>query len=188
LATRVAERIGERASGRRDSLYVTLLRSLGCTATSHDYARWLGGDDIAVRREGDRIDPTNAREGLAFVGRVARNVPLRQRLGVLAVGASRGPRIAAEAARADCEVAQQLGVRLGLSDDVTSALFQGFERWDGRGHPHGLRGDAIHLSARVAAAASALVMFEQSLGAADAESILRGWAGHALDPDVVASI
>ncbi len=85
-------------------------------------------------------------------------------------------------------MAQQLGVQLGLSDDVTGALFQGFERWDGRGHPHGLRGDAIHLSARIAAAASALVMFEQSLGAADAESILRRWAGHALDPDVVETI
>jgi HD-GYP domain-containing protein (c-di-GMP phosphodiesterase class II) len=188
LATRVAEQIGERPSGRRDAQYVALLRSLGCTATSHDYAHWLGGDDILVRREGDRIDPTNAREGLAFVRRVAREVPVRHRLGVLAVGATRGPRIAADAARADCEVAQQLGVRLGLSDDVTGALFQGFERWDGRGRPQGLRGDAINLSARIGAAASALVMFEQSLGAADAESILRRWAGHALDPDVVETI
>ena len=85
-------------------------------------------------------------------------------------------------------MAQQLGVRLGLSNEVTGALFQGFERWDGRGHPHGLRGDAIRLSARIAAAASALVMFEQSLGTADAESILRRWAGHALDPDIVATI
>jgi HD-GYP domain-containing protein (c-di-GMP phosphodiesterase class II) len=188
LATRVAEQIGESASGRRDALYVTLLRSLGCTATSHEYARWLGGDDIVVRREGDRIDPTNALQGLAFVRRVAREVPTRQRLGVLAVGATRGPRIAADAARSDCEVAQQLGVRLGLSDKVTGALFQGFERWDGRGHPQGLRGDAILLSARIAAATSALVMFEQSLGAADAEAILCRWAGHALDPDVVGAI
>jgi HD-GYP domain-containing protein (c-di-GMP phosphodiesterase class II) len=185
LATRAAEEIGESASGRRDTLYVTLLRSLGCTATSHDYARWLGGDDIVVRREGDRIDPANARQGLAFVRRVAREAPARRRLGVLAIGATRGPRIAADAARADCEVAQQLGVRLGLSDRVTEALFQGFERWDGLGHPQGLRGEGIHLSARVAAAASALVMFEQSLGAADAESVLRSWAGRALDPDVV---
>ena len=188
LATQVAEQIGESAAGRRDALYVALLRSLGCTATSHDYARWLGGDDIVVRREGDRIDPTNPREGLAFVGRVAREVPITRRLGVLAVGTTRGPRIAADAARADCEVAQQLGVRLGLSNEVTGALFQGFERWDGRGHPHGLRGDAIRLSARIAAATSALVMFEQSLGTADAESILRRWGGHALDPDVVATI
>jgi HD-GYP domain-containing protein (c-di-GMP phosphodiesterase class II) len=188
LATRVAEQAGESASGRRDALYVTLLRSLGCTATSHEYARWLGGDDIAVRREGDRIDPTSSREGLGFVRRVARDVPISHRLGVLAVGATRGPRIAVEAARADCEVAQQLGVRLGLSDQVTGALFQGFERWDGRGHPQGLAGDTIHLSARIAAAASALVMFEESLGAADAASILRRWAGRALDPDVVGTI
>ena len=80
------------------------------------------------------------------------------------------------------------GFELGLSDAVSAALFQGFERWDGRGHPRGLREDAIHLSARIAAAASALVMFEQSLGAADAESILRRWAGRALDPHVVETV
>ncbi len=188
LATRVAEELGERTSGRRDSLYVTLLRSLGCTATSHDYARWFGGDDIVVRREGDGIDATKAREGLAFVWRVAQEAPARHRMGVLAVGTTRGPRIAADAARADCEVARQLGTRIGLSDAVTGALFQGFERWDGRGHPQGLRGDAIQLSARIAAAASALVMFNHSVGRADAELILRRWAGRALDPGVVKAI
>ncbi len=188
LATRAAERLGEGPPAQRNSLYVAVLRSLGCTATSHDYARWLGGDDIVVRREGDVIDPTSPREGLGFVRRVANEAPGRKRLAVLATGATRGPRIAAEAARADCEVAQQLGLRLGLSKDIAAALFQGFERWDGRGHPQGLRGEEILPSARIAAAASAAVMFRESLGATAAASILRRWAGRSLDPDAVGAV
>lgn len=188
LAVRAAEHSGDSGPARRDALYVTLLRSLGCTATSHDYARWLGGDDIVVRREGDAVDLTSAREGMAFVRRVAQTRPPRQRLAVLAVGAARGPRIAAEAARADCEVARQLGQRLGLSSDVAGALYQGFERWDGRGHPSRLRGTDIHPAARLAAAASAAVMFRESLGRNEAELILRRWAGRGLDPDAVHAV
>jgi len=37
--------------------YTTLLRSVGCTATSHEYAA-LYGDDMAVRGGGDAIEPS----------------------------------------------------------------------------------------------------------------------------------
>jgi hypothetical protein len=56
LAVRLADRISEASVIRRDALYVTVLRSLGCTATSHEYAHWFGGDDIDVRRQGDVVD------------------------------------------------------------------------------------------------------------------------------------
>ncbi len=105
LAANVATELGESPAAVSEALYVTLLRSLGCTATSHEYATNLGGDDIAVRREGDVIDPTNPREGIAFVRRVARQQPRGRRVGVLATGVVHGRRIAAQAAQADCEVA-----------------------------------------------------------------------------------
>ena len=38
--------------------YGTLLRFVGCAATSHEIAAALGGDDVAVRAAGDLIDPT----------------------------------------------------------------------------------------------------------------------------------
>jgi HD-GYP domain-containing protein (c-di-GMP phosphodiesterase class II) len=164
---------------------VTLLRSLGCTATSHEYAGAFGGDDIAVRREGDAIDPTLPREAMQFVRNVARTAPPSQRLRVRLAGMTRGARVAAEGARADCEVARHLATKLQLGDGVAAALYQGFERFDGRGHPDGLRGDAILLSARIAAAASVATMFDDALGSDDAVSILRRWSSRALDPQVV---
>ena len=188
LAVDVAARLGEDGAGRRDALYVTLLRSLGCTATSHEYAAALGGDDIAVRREGDAVDATRPREAMRFVRRVAAAQPPLRRPAVLAQGMLRGARVAADAARADCEVARHLATQLGLPEPVATALYQGFERWDGRGHPQGLRGDAILLSARIAAAATAAVMFDDLLGRDDAAAILGDWSGRLLDPQVVAAV
>jgi hypothetical protein len=51
-------------------------------------------------------------------------------------------------ASGDCEVAASMARRFGLDDEVEAALWAIFERWDGRGGPHGLRGEQIPLAAR----------------------------------------
>jgi len=188
LSLDVAERLGEGTAVRRDALYVTLLRGLGCTATSHEYAQALGGNDVVVRREGDAIDPTRPREALRFVRRTAAAQPPGRRVQVYVQGMLRGARVAAEGARADCEVARRLSAQLGLAESVSAALYQGFERWDGRGHPEALRGDAILVGARIAAAATVAVMFDSMLGRESAVAILRDWSGRILDPDVVLAV
>ncbi len=81
-----------------------------------------------------------------------------------------------------------MAMRLGLGPQVADALFQGFERWDGRGHPRGLRGDAIGLSARVACGVSTAVLFRASMGEEGAASVLEQWSGRACDPAVVTAI
>lgn len=65
------------------------------------------------------------------------------------------------------------------------------ERWDGRGYPAGLAGEAIPLGARIVAAADvydALTTarpYKPAFSHAEASSILCDHAGHALDPKVV---
>jgi HD-GYP domain-containing protein (c-di-GMP phosphodiesterase class II) len=48
------------------------------------------------------------------------------------------------------QLAQQLAARLGMRDPVRAALGQMHERWDGKGQPHHLRGDALLSPARFA--------------------------------------
>src|SRR5579859_2680703 len=62
---------------------------------------------------------------------------------------------------ADCEVASATARRLGLSVGVQQGLHQIFERWDGRGVPHGLRGETITLAARFAQVATLAVLLER---------------------------
>jgi diguanylate cyclase (GGDEF)-like protein/PAS domain S-box-containing protein len=68
------------------------------------------------------------------------------------------------------------------------------ERFDGRGYPDGLAGDAIPLAARIVAAADAYVAmtesrpYEEARGRADAVAELERAAGTQLDPAVVAAL
>src|SRR5262249_13917783 len=86
---------------------------------------------------------------------------------------------------AHCEVGQLLADRLDLGPNVHSALFEVFERWDGRGIPRKLKGEAVAFPARVVPLATdALVYFR--LGGVDAaRTIVRQRSGGAYDPRLV---
>jgi putative nucleotidyltransferase with HDIG domain len=68
------------------------------------------------------------------------------------------------------------------------------ERWDGGGYPRGLRGDAIHIGARIFAAADALDAmtsdrpYRKSIGFPAALAELARFSGTQFDPTVVAAV
>lgn len=68
---------------------------------------------------------------------------------------------------------------------MTESLRHGFERWDGRGHPAGLRGDQVPLPVRVAVVARDVVLWQRLGGSAAARAMAVQRRGHAYDPDVV---
>lgn len=77
---------------------------------------------------------------------------------------------------------------------VVETLRQAQERWDGSGQPHGLKGDAILLTARIIAVANALVgmisdrAFRQGMSIDAAIEILFKETGKAYDRRVVAAL
>jgi HD-GYP domain-containing protein (c-di-GMP phosphodiesterase class II) len=68
---------------------------------------------------------------------------------------------------------------------VQEALGQVFERWDGRGKPHGLRGEEVARSVRIVLLAHDVQHFEQFGGVETAVAMARGRAGGAHDPRIV---
>jgi HD-GYP domain-containing protein (c-di-GMP phosphodiesterase class II)/DNA-binding CsgD family transcriptional regulator len=77
--------------------------------------------------------------------------------------------------------------RLGLSAGVARGLREIFERWDGKGAPKGLRGEAIALPARFAQVATQAVLFVDRGGSAAAVGALRRRSGTQLDPELTAT-
>jgi HD-GYP domain-containing protein (c-di-GMP phosphodiesterase class II) len=71
---------------------------------------------------------------------------------------------------------------------VQQSLGQLFERWDGRGWPNGLAGDAIARPVRVVQVAQDAVVLHRLAGADAAVRALRERSGDAYDPDVAASL
>jgi HD-GYP domain-containing protein (c-di-GMP phosphodiesterase class II) len=185
LATSLARQMefGERDVG--DVYFATLLQHVGCTAYAHETAALFGGDDIAVRAGGARIDFANPKEALPFLllelGKGA--TPLGRARAVIAA-ISKGQKFDEELARSNCEVAVHMTRRLGLGSGVQRGLNEIYERWDGKGDPRNLSGDDIALPARFAQVASQAVLFDRLGGLDLASEVIRRRAGTALDPSI----
>jgi HD-GYP domain-containing protein (c-di-GMP phosphodiesterase class II) len=182
VAAELARRAGLDHIRRGEVYYGTLLRFVGCAATSHEIAAAFGGDDVAVRARGDLVDPTVPAEALGFLADLGVDA---ERLRVLG-GPAGVARLKAEGARADCEVGAGLAGRLRLPSAVGQAVLDAFERFDGHGVPAGRSGEQIAEAARFAAVGFAAVMFDAIGGAEAAARTVALWSGRALDPAIAA--
>ena len=141
----------------------------------HEFALYLGGNDVAVRFNGDATD-TDDPDQL---------VRLLTTLGKASMDPAEAMQIVADGSRADREVAGRMVTRLGLDEDVSGESVRHiFERWDGKGLPNGVAGDDLPLSARISHVASVAVMFAQARGPRVALATLGHWSGRSLDPAI----
>jgi HD-GYP domain-containing protein (c-di-GMP phosphodiesterase class II)/DNA-binding CsgD family transcriptional regulator len=185
LATSLARQMEVGESDVCDIYYVTLLQHVGCIAYAHETAALLGGDDIALRASGARIDSASSKEALPFLlFELGKNAtPLRRARSVI-MAVIKGQQFDKELYRSNCEVAVHMARRLELGTGVQRGLNEIYERWDGKGHPHGLSGDDIALPARFAQIASQAVLFGRLGGPELAVEVIRRRAGAALDPSI----
>jgi HD-GYP domain-containing protein (c-di-GMP phosphodiesterase class II) len=185
LATSFARELGASVQDEFDTYYLALLRFLGCTAETSQDAALNAGDDIALYA------------GLAPSLMGAPSETIVWMLRHLAEGASRSTRARALAAvftdpkgaersiRAHCEVGQMLSRRIGLGDSVLRALGCAFERWDGKGLPNGIAGEAIPLSCRISIVARDYDVLNRVWGADTATQILEKRKGRAYEPRIL---
>lgn len=154
VAMRFAEALGLSPRERFDVYHQALLRYVGCNADTDLLAHALG-DEIQLRRELAQIDLGNTEELTAFFAKaIARrsggSLPeslsddMQDRVGQAIQGSI--PILIGH-----CEVAQRIGTRLGLPEETCANLGQIYERWDGRGFPNALRGEAVSLAVRIVA-------------------------------------
>ena len=181
LATRLTERAGLDVAARRDVYYTSLLRSIGCTSDAHEQSA-LFGDEIAARTELNLAAHLPPRQLLGVLARHARagEPPLRrvQALGRVLAAGREMPR---SVATAHCQAAERLGRRLGFAGSVAESLDSLFERWDGKGYPRGLRGEAIPQAARFTQVAYDALLLHEHLGGTDQ---IAATAGTLYDPGV----
>jgi hypothetical protein len=158
LAVRLGELLGLDEDQLSDVYYVALLRWIGCTAharaATFDFGRPLDVLTDIVRFSG------------------AGSPPMRRIRTVLATLAS-GQGWLEEFFCSGCEVAQTLADRLGFDANVTRALGQVFERWDGRGWPRGVGGEELTFGARIVQVAQDAVVFHRLGGVEAAGDHLR---------------
>jgi HD-GYP domain-containing protein (c-di-GMP phosphodiesterase class II) len=182
IAAGLAEALGCGFEEVRTAQQFALLRFLGCTADAAETAASVGGDELAYNAA---MAPAVMGSSRELIGRHLRSVapgrpPLR-RLALAARGLA-DPKGMERSLSTHCEVAVMLAARAGLEAPVVEALGHAYERWDGKGFPAGLAGEAIPLAVRIVVVAKDADL--AALVGADPGAWLRERRGRAYDPAV----
>lgn len=185
LAMRLATALGLETSARREVYAHALLRYIGCNAETDAMAA-LFGDEIELRRALSLIDIGNPAELgpvllRAIVGAQAGKPPIALVWGVLS-GLARSKRETVAGFQAHCETAQRFAARLGFDEVIVQQLGQFPERWDGKGFPGGLRGEAIAPAVRLVTLAQDAIVLEAARGLDVTLATLKKRRGKAYDP------
>ncbi len=185
LATRLGESLGMPESDLRDIYYFGLLRFIGCNSDTYAIAALLG-DELSVRSAFAAVDPGSAPQvlnlALRFMRQAHAGAPPLDLARTLVRGVLSLPQFMKEQFSGHCEVAQRLAERLGFGAPLIQALGQLYERWDGKGLPHGLRGEAVSPAVLLVTLAQDAVTY-QRLGDLDAAvQMVRSRSGGAYDP------
>jgi HD-GYP domain-containing protein (c-di-GMP phosphodiesterase class II) len=185
LATRLGESLGMPESELRDVYYFGLLRFIGCNSDTHAIAALLG-DELSLRSAFATVDPGNTPQvfnlTIRFMRQAHAGAPPLDMARTLVRGVLSMPQFMQEQFSGHCEVAQRLAERLSFGTSLIQALGQLYERWDGKGLPHGLKGEAVSPAVLLVTLAQDAVTY-QRLGDLDAAvQMVRTRSGGAYDP------
>ncbi|MEA2640200.1 MAG: hypothetical protein QOF51_1594 [Chloroflexota bacterium] len=186
ISLHIAARLGLDADTREDVFWAALLKDSGCTSFTTQIAAFVNGDEMEARRQFLYADAGKVRDvmewALAYVG--ARSAPLA-RAGQLMDFMANGRDFFHEGFQSAVEVAQRIATRLEMRPSVCQVLGTIFERWDGKGLPRGLRGEAIPIAARVVYASTYFDVFSRLGGPDAARKVGLARRGTAFDGAIV---
>jgi HD-GYP domain-containing protein (c-di-GMP phosphodiesterase class II) len=188
LATRIGRTIGLAPEELAEVFYQSLLRYIGCNAETHVLVA-LFGDEIGFRRDFARVDNGRANEVMSLVfsylRRANTDAGFFESVAAIMRGLLTSKRKSAESIAGHCEVAERLAERLALPENVRRNLGQIYERWDGRGLPKGLKGEAIAPPVRVVSFAQDAIVLRRAFGLEATMDKLRKRRGTAYEPTLV---
>jgi HD-GYP domain-containing protein (c-di-GMP phosphodiesterase class II) len=188
LAMRMADAARLDEAMCRAVYHQALLRYIGCNADSHLLAAaW--GEEIALRRELQGLDFGDKAEFAAVFVRALTRVFAGASPEELAEAVQRGlaqaPQVNVPILSGHCEVAQRIAERLGLPPELRDSLGQIYERWDGRGLPRGLSGEAVKFPVRLVTLAQDAIALTEAHGFAAMTAMIAKRAGGAYEPELV---
>ena len=188
LGMRFADVAGLDQDTCRRIYHQALLRYIGCNADTHLLAaHW--GDEITLRRELHHIDMGNRAEFVELLVRALKRkfagAPPEELEEAVTRGLAEGPQVNIPILSGHCEVAQRIAERIGLPEDIRESLGQIYERWDGKGMPRGLSGNAVKFPVRVVTMAQDAIALNDHHGFAIMKEMIAKRAGGGYEPELV---
>jgi HD-GYP domain-containing protein (c-di-GMP phosphodiesterase class II) len=185
LASWICEAGEFEADVRESAYWVALLRYVGCTGHAHEVAT-LFGDEIAIRAQTlvhDAANPAEVMGDVVAFATAGRSEEERDEIiGMLQETAHEW---AVYNFASGCEVADMLVRRLDFSAGVREALACTFERWNGKGFPAHVEGEAIPLAMRVVHLSQDMEAIGRLFSPDHALDAARDRSGRTYDPALV---
>jgi HD-GYP domain-containing protein (c-di-GMP phosphodiesterase class II) len=185
VAMRLGAMYGLTTSDLTSLYYAVLMKDAGCSSNAARMYEIFGNDDLKIKGQIKVIDPTNLIEAARFV--MGNVVPggslLAKAMKTLEIG--RHLEQFHEVTQTRCSRGYQIALTLGLSENAGRCIYSLLERWDGRGHPDGLKGEEIPVLARIANVAQHVEVLGRTYGLDAAFDIMRRRSGKTFDPEMV---
>lgn len=175
LAIWLGEALGLSDEDLSTTFYVALLGSVGCILEGAAFADYVR-DEIDLRREMVMLDSSKSLQVAAFFLRKTGegDMPFRRLRKFMTVSRQ---------SQSVCrDVALQVGGLLDLGSEVRGALGQCDEHWNGSGSGLGLKGEEIHLAARLFILCHDVEVFSRAGGVEAAVAVVKERAGRVYDP------
>ena len=182
IGMRLAQEIGLDAETRSQLFYALLLKDAGCSANSARMAALFGADDHRAKRTSKRVNWSDAFPAFVWALRtVSPGGSVRARLDRLLAIKAEGE-VTRALMRARCDRGAEIAYLLGFRAPTAEAIRALDEHWDGRGQPHGLRGEEIPLLGRILCLAQTTEIFHAASIPPAAWKISVVWARHRIRP------
>jgi len=185
ISMRLGGRLGLDPADLATLYDVSILTYVGCPVYGNE-AALLFGDDIDFRAASYEVDMAGLPALRFMLRRAGSGTSALNRARQAAALMATGGRAVVEQMANHCSAAGVLAQRLGLSEDVRAGVEQSYARWDGRGVPGDLAGDALALSARVSQVANACEVIHRTAGVEHAIEMVQTRSGTHFDPQIVA--
>ncbi|HEY6195826.1 MAG TPA: HD domain-containing phosphohydrolase [Candidatus Eisenbacteria bacterium] len=186
ISMELAARLDLPVDVRRDLYHAALLKDSGCSSNAAAVFEMFGGDDIAAKRARMVTDwSSDLRAALYALEHAAPGASWFERAKRVATLAKLGPRSAARLVQVRCERGAEIVTRLGFGAGAADVVRALEEHWDGHGHPLGLKGAQIPITARVLGLAQILEVFSAGSGPYAGLALVERRSGKWFDPAVV---
>src|SRR5438309_64473 len=187
LAMRFADIARLDQDTRRSVFHQALLRYIGCNADTHLLAdAW--GDEITLRRELHHIDMGNRAEFVEiFVRAITRKfagASPEELAEAVKGGLAEAPQVNIPILSGHCEVAQRIAERIGQPEEIRENLGQIYERWDGKGLPRGLSGNAVKFPVRLVTLAQDAIALNDAHGFDAMMAMIAKRSGGGYEPEL----
>lgn len=160
IGLRLASELGLDEERRAALFYALLLKDLGCSSNAAKMCWLFQADDRAVKRDVKRVDWSNLLASAGFsLQQVRPGEPFLRRLGKVVGMAVNQRETGSELIAVRCERGAEIATMLGFPEETAQAILTLDEHWDGKGHPLGLRGEAIPIEGRICSLAQTMEVF-----------------------------